>query len=226
MKSLIKFVLISTGLLLIIMGVVIAVGHGQMERMIHESTRQALSQELGGVHVDIQSVTMPWRGPSIELQGVVISNPPVFQDGFVLRVDKAELRFRLAELLADVPVIDEMRLSGVAVDVKHRLTSGTNANQIIQHADLDGTSGRIQGRNISIKRLVLSEAATFSVSSTLLPARPAPIEVEPFTMESPDGFKGDAGWFAAKVIHETIDRAMTVENITQGIRDLFREPKS
>ena len=186
MKAAIKFIMISVGLTLLAVAIGAIVFSTQLEGML----RTAAEDHLGylfetDVHVEAIRIAPVRKG--VKVLGLTLQNPPSFKEGAAIYCERLLVLPQFRSLFSREPVIREVALEGLKVNVRHEVGEGTNLGYLAKRARSlaetqdEGEEGS-NGRLFRVRQFT-STGARMKVSSNMVPGVPLTVKVEPFVVE-------------------------------------------
>ena len=168
MKKPQKLVLIILSVILILVLVVVIAISLFGDRALKAGIEAAGSEALG-VAVSVDGVDLSIFGGAVELENLLIDNPPDYQHDKLLKLTDARIKVRIKSLLGDVVNIEEIKLDGVNVTLEQKGITSNNIQDIVKtisSKQKDETQAEPSGKKLHIDNL---EITNVTVNAKLLP---------------------------------------------------------
>ena len=125
MKSALKFILISIGLILILTGVGAFFVLGQAQGLLTKSVEGVLTNAFGSL-ASVETIGLRPAKRALVLNNFQLANPEGFAEGNALKCERIEFKMRPGSLLRREPVIETMLIDGAEIRYLYKLGRGTN----------------------------------------------------------------------------------------------------
>ena len=230
MRAALKFIVVTTGLLLIACTLGAFFLGGSFGGFAKSGMEDLLTRAFGAP-TTVQGLSISPLDQNIELRGVSVENPEHFSEGSALTFDRVLVNYDWKTLLSKEPTIPKISVSGADVNVRHELGRGLNMNALQEAATKSLTALGLQqpGQTaepsdeplIRLEELEVTDS-TMHVTSNILPEQNVEIPLEPFTVSNTtDGRAEQAGQVGAKFLQALMKQAASVDSLIQPVKDLF-----
>lgn len=232
MRAALKLIMIATGLLL--MG--LAVGAVLLASPLERVVRYQVEQKIGRLYqtrVTLSKIELAPRELAVVLVDLAIHNPPAFDAGEAIHCSRVVLTPALATLLSPAPELEEVRVDGLLVNLRHEAGDGTNLGQLVRAAKSRAVSNEAAGkeqaapapalgqRRVKIDRFS-SSGGRITLSSTLVPVSSASLDLAEFSEDLQDqaGLPAQAAYV---LLRSLLVRTLTVNGLVQPLVEKIQE---
>jgi hypothetical protein len=144
------------------------------------ATVERYGSAVTGTDVSVDGIDLALTAGRAELAGLTVDNPRGYESDYAVRVDKASVELDLASLTGDVPVIEELVVTGAIVNAEQR-EAASNLTDIQRHATSSSGSSQGEPGRIVIRRFRVEDARVLLTSEYLskpeeLPLRDVVVE--------------------------------------------------
>lgn len=227
MKTVLRFIVTTTGLLLILM----AIGLILLSTQAGYAAEMAIERGLGFVYntdVAVNGVVFSPRDRAVTLQGLTIFNPAPFKEGPAIQLGEVTVRVDPATLLSSAAEIEEITLHDARFYLRYEAGHGTNLGQLDSNARRTRTAVEdkpgvpVAERQITIKKFH-SEEATLDVSAGFLPSS-LQLTVAPFTLDDLSNTKPlSTADVCSLFIRSVFREALTLRGLAQPLIDKLND---
>lgn len=177
MKKLSKTVRITLAAVLVLVIVVLTAINLFADLVLKMGIESAASRALN-VGVSVGDIKLSIIGGRIDIENLLINNPPGYQHDKLLELKKTKIKIEAATLLSDTVNIKEINLEGANIVLEQRGISGNNLQDIVNSL---GTKEKKEsspgGKKLHIENLEISD---ITVNVKLLPV---PGKVDTITLK-------------------------------------------
>jgi len=219
MKSTIKFLMISLGLVLILTGLVSIVAASRLE-VGKRALENALTYSFGAkTHID--SMTFSPLKEALEIYGLRVDNPPNFLPGTAVECGRMLVSFDLRSLLKDTPSIRLVKIDDASLNLRHEMGHGANLAKLVQSAahHIQGSTHTDGGgkRTFSIERLEVN-GSKLEMSSNAVPSRDVSVDLAPIEVDNVSAGKPvSAGEAGGVILEQILHQSLTVHNVVSPL---------
>jgi len=227
-KTVFRFLVTATGLVLILM----ALGIILFSTQAGSAADLAIERGLGYVYqskVTVDRVTFLPRESSIAVHGLAVFNPAPFKEGAAIEIEEIFIRVDAATLLSEMPVVNEIVLRGAEFNVRYEAGRGTNLGKLDENASRLQSTGNSTGysallsRNYSITEF-RSETSQLNVSAGFIPGAGLNLTLAPFDVQ---GLGGSGPVSTARIctllIRNVFREALSMRGLIQPVADRFND---
>jgi uncharacterized protein involved in outer membrane biogenesis len=222
MKTVLKFLMISIGLILMAIGIV-----GIVIFTRTQTSKTALEQALTvafGAETRIESVAFaPWE-QAIILYGLQVENPPNFLPGAAIEAERTRIEFDLPSFFSETPSISLVGIENAVFHMRHELGEGANLAALLQNRPEAESQADVEaGRRFSFERLELN-GAKLALSSDLAPDKVLNLDVAPIAVADPAGVTpSTVGEASRAILADALQGAMSAEGLASPMADKLRD---
>lgn len=142
-----------------------------------------------GTDVSVDGIDLALTAGRAELAGITVDNPPGgYESDYAVRVGKATVAIDLASLAGDVPIIDELTVTGALINAEQR-DAASNLTDIQRHAtESPGSPQGGEPGRIVIRRFRVEDARVVLTSEYL--SKPEELPLQDVIVEGIGGASG------------------------------------
>lgn len=139
------------------------------------ATVEQYGSAVTGTDVNVDGIDLALTAGRAELAGVTVDNPGGYDTDYAVRVGRATVELDVASLAGEVPVVEELVLTGALINAEQR-EAASNLTDIQRHAT--GSSADTQGSpaRIVIQRFRVVDARVLVTSEYLGEPEELPLE--------------------------------------------------
>ena len=236
MRSCLKTLMVSIGIVLILIAVLLLLAATQLKTVARGGIERTLSLAFL-TDVTVEDVDIVLQEGHVELHNLVVGNPASFRSGPAMELGTVVADLDLKTLFSATPTIRSIVVRDVHVTLRHELAEGANLAMLARHAsrfskrdEAEGGEGSEPaaspsdgpGREFIIQEL-RCEGATVAMSSNLVPSSGVKVEVAPFTMtEISNSQPISTADLSAVFIRSLIRQTLSTKGLLRPIADLLR----
>jgi hypothetical protein len=227
MRLFLKVAFIGVGLVLIGVAVLVILAASQSDKLARAYVQRTLAYALKtDVAMDAAEVSL--LGQSLSIQGLTIQNPAGFEPGPAMEFERITTTFDGGTLFSEAPVIREVLLDGVKVNLHLEPGEGTNLGALLREAERTSLErGSQQPRGVRRAYTIDSlhcDGARIDVKTSIVPVDGLGLDVAPFTLT---GISKDhpvtAGQVSAIFIRSLLAEALTFKGLLRPLGEFLRE---
>ncbi len=165
--------------------------------------------------------------PGLELRGISVSNPGTFKSGTAMTIKRALLRFDPKTLFSKTPVIRQVLLQGMHVNLRYEIGEGTNLGTLRKQAKLgshpeDAKAPRA-ARGAFIVQEVRCEEAEMALSTNMVPVVKADLHLAPFTLHDFGNRPVTVGELTAAFLGSVLRETLTLRGLLSPVTSLLQK---
>lgn len=227
MKAVLKAIFIAVGLLLLILAAVAIVGATQADKIARERLQRTLSYVFKS-EVTVEAVAIEPMRQALTVTGIRVANPPGFSAGAALALDRADVEVEARTLLTETPVVSNIVLSGVRVNLEYATDEGVNVAALLREAErtnLERKAEQPRGarREYLVKRLTC-DGARIEFSGTMVPGSTMGLDIAPFTLEDVSReHPVTAGQLSAVFIKSLLKESLTFKGLLRPVGEFLQK---
>lgn len=227
MKIFLKVAFIGAGLALITLAILALAAATQADKLARYQAERVL-EHVFKTEGQVESAEVSFLAQTLILHNLSVNNPPGFKVEPALRVRELKVVFEGGTILSDQPVISEIVVSGVKVNLQHNADEGVNVVTLVREAQRTSLERRSQmprgaRREFTVKTL-RCEGGRVDFSTAVVPTPGMGLDVAPFTLEEiTKDHPVTAGQVSAIFIKSLLVEAATFKGLLRPVAEFLRD---
>jgi len=185
MRLFLKVVFIGTGLLLIAVAIAAIAAARQADKLARYQAERTLRHVFKS-DATVEAAEVSILGQSLALRNVAVPNPPGFDPGTAMEFGEVDVAFQGATILSKTPVVSELIVSNVLLNMQYDTEEGVNILALLREAQRTSLERRSQlpvgARREFLIKTLRCEGAKVKFSTTAVPTPDMGLDVASFTL--------------------------------------------
>jgi uncharacterized protein involved in outer membrane biogenesis len=227
LRAIAKAVFIGVGLILIAVAVGLILLSTQADKLARLQLEKILSHALKTT-VTVDSAEVALLAQTLKVQGLTVANPAGFEsENPAMRFNRVQIQFHAGSLLSDTPVIEQILLDGVDVNLQFDTKEGTNLGVLMHEAERTSLERRSeQPRSLRRQyeiRSLRCENARIEFETSLVPTSGLGLDISPFTLEDISReHPVTASQISAIFLKSLLTEALTFKGLLRPVGEFLR----
>lgn len=225
MKTVLRFLVTSVGLILIILALGVILAGTQMGPVANAVIAHALAY-VYQTDVTIDRVSFMPHARALQIEGLTIHNPPPFQKGqAAIHVGELAVYVDPVTLLSAKPVVREVVMRQAKFYLRYEAGHGTNFGKLDENAQRFKTTKKSpSGLLVTSREYVIksfrSEKAVLDISAGFVPGPSLKLELAPFTMEDLSSNQPvSTAQLASLFVRSVLRESLTLRGLIKPVAD-------
>ena len=138
-------------------------------------TVERYGSAVTGTDVSVDGIDLALTAGRAELGGVTVDNPGGYESDYAVRIGKATVELDVASLAGEVPIVEELVLTGARVNAEQR-EAASNLTDIQRHATSSPGDSQGDPARIVIRRFRVEDARVLLTSEYLSDPEELPLK--------------------------------------------------